>query len=211
MANLIHTTEKMHPKDLLPHPKNYRQHPPKQLKHLMESIKQHGFYRNIIVAEDLTILAGHGVVKAALQLKLESIPVIRLHITPTSPAALKVLAGDNEIANLGESDQKSLLDILTELKEADELFGTGFDVESIDGLFQKVDPHMFAEEHWAGMPEFTQEDQRAHRRLIVNFESEEDVRLFAEKIGATITDLTRWVWYPPQERERKDTEYLTDD
>jgi hypothetical protein len=56
------TTELIAIKELKPHPRNYRSHPEDQLVHLVNSIKQHGFYRNVVVAKDNTILAGHGVV-----------------------------------------------------------------------------------------------------------------------------------------------------
>src|SRR5262245_55372260 len=70
------------------HPKNYREHPPEQIEHLKRSIREHGFYRNVVVARDDTILAGHGVVAAARHLGLKTMPVIRLAIDPDTPAAL---------------------------------------------------------------------------------------------------------------------------
>lgn len=47
---------------LKPHPRNYRTHPEDQIAHLIESISKHGFYRNVVIAKEGTILAGHGVV-----------------------------------------------------------------------------------------------------------------------------------------------------
>ncbi len=97
---------------LKPHPRNYRQHPEDQLLHLMESIKQNGLYRNILVSKDLTILAGHGVSKACERLEMKEVPVIRLDVDSESPQALKILAGDNEIGHLGEIDDRALTEIL---------------------------------------------------------------------------------------------------
>lgn len=51
--------------DLRSHPRNYRKHPAKQLTRIRESLRDHGFYKNVVAAEDLTILTGHGVVLAA--------------------------------------------------------------------------------------------------------------------------------------------------
>ena len=65
-------------KDLRPHPRNYREHPEDQLAHLKQSIQKHHIYRNIVIARDGTILAGHGVVEAAKALGLETIPGCRL-------------------------------------------------------------------------------------------------------------------------------------
>ena len=57
--------------DLTPHPQNYRDHPQDQIAHIVRSIEEHGFYRNVVVAKDNTILAGHGVVQAAQQLGMK--------------------------------------------------------------------------------------------------------------------------------------------
>ena len=54
--------------DLKPHPRNYRGHPEGQVAHLEQSLRDHGIYRNVVVANDNTILAGHGVIVAAQKL-----------------------------------------------------------------------------------------------------------------------------------------------
>jgi ParB-like chromosome segregation protein Spo0J len=61
---------------LKPHPRNYRIHPDDQLEHIIKSIQEHGFYRNVVAARDGTILAGHGVVQAALKMGLKGVPVV---------------------------------------------------------------------------------------------------------------------------------------
>ena len=64
MPELTYPVESVAIETLKAHPKNYKKHPIKQLEHLMKSIEEHGFYRNVIIAKDSTILAGHGVVQA---------------------------------------------------------------------------------------------------------------------------------------------------
>lgn len=122
---------------LKPHPRNYRHHPAEQLKHIVESIRQHGFYRNVVAAKDGTILAGHGVVLAAKQLKLATVPVVRLEVGPNDKRALRLLAGDNEIANGAENDEALLAKLLGEFS-ADELLGTGFDEAGVDALLREI-------------------------------------------------------------------------
>ena len=112
--------------DLRAHPRNYKAHPPEQIKHLAAAIEQHGVYRNIVVARDNTILAGHGVVQAARSLGLKTIDVCRLDLDPASPEALKVVIGDNEISRLGEVDDQLLSELLKEV-EGIGLVGSGFD------------------------------------------------------------------------------------
>ena len=108
------------------HPRNYNHHPDDQIEHLAASILENGFYRNVVVASDSTILAGHGAADAAKRAGLTAIPVRRLDIDPESPQALKILAGDNEVATLAAKDDEQLVAILDELRKADEdLLGTG--------------------------------------------------------------------------------------
>jgi len=114
-------------KDLKPHPSNYREHPDDEIKHLIDSIKENGIYRNIVIAKDNTILAGHGVVMACKKIGIESIDVIRLNIESSSPEAIKVLIGDNEIAHLGMINDRQLSELLKTIKEQDDLIGTGYD------------------------------------------------------------------------------------
>ncbi len=94
--------------DLRPHPRNYQGHPDDQLDHLIESIKANRIYRNIVIAQDNVILAGHGVVSAARKMGMDEIPVVRLEFDSDDPRALKVLTGDNEISHLAERDDRVL-------------------------------------------------------------------------------------------------------
>lgn len=112
---------------LIPHPRNYRSHPQEQIDHIRASLREHGFYRNVVATSDLTILAGHGVVMAAEQEGMTSVPVIVIDTKPDSAQALKILAGDNFVAQMSEDDDAALRDILADLKVSDDLLGTGFD------------------------------------------------------------------------------------
>src|SRR5262245_35987685 len=115
--------------DLRAHPRNYRQHPEDQLAHLEHSLREHGFYRNVVVARDLTILAGHGIVTAARRVGYASVPVHRLDLDPSSPKALKILAADNELPRFAETDDRALSELLRQIREEDVsgLLGTGYD------------------------------------------------------------------------------------
>ena len=195
--------------EIKPHPKNYREHPPEQITHLMESIKSHGFYKNVVVSSDNIILAGHGVTKAAEKLGLKEIPIVRLPFPSTDPKALKVIAGDNEIGRLGGVDNDVLAQILSEIKDIDpaELLGTGFDEQSLANLIESINPieeiheSVDAMAEWVGMPDYKHEDQTAVRQMIVSFKCNEDVDAFGKLTGNTITDKTKSVWYPPAERK----------
>jgi hypothetical protein len=192
---------------LKPHPRNYQKHPQDQLDHIKQSITDNGFYRHIVVANDYTILAGHGVTEAARQLGFDTVPVIRLPIGPESSKALKIMTGDNEINNLAEVDDRLLTELLKEILHVDDsaLLGTGFNDEQLALLAMVSRPASeiadFDEAaEWVGMPTF--ENDGPKDKLIVHFESEDDKLDFAASIGYTITNRTKYIYWP--DRERRD-------
>jgi hypothetical protein len=188
------------------HPRNYREHPDDQLEHIIESIREHGLYRNIVIARDGTILAGHGVVKAVHKMGSEYIKVRRLDLDPNEPRALKVLTGDNESGRLAEVDDRALTEILKEIKDfdVDGLLGTGFDEMMLANLAFVTRPQSeiadFDEAaHWVGMPEFERDPQPM--KVIINFRNEMDRAEFARILGLNFTDRTKSAWWPPKEKE----------
>lgn len=195
---------------LKPHPRNYRAHPDDQLEHLGESLKEHGLYRNVVIAQDGTILAGHGVVEAARRVGLEEVNAVRLPIDPESPAALKVLTGDNEIEHLAEQDDRLLSELLKEISESDPLalLGTGYDEHMLANLVFVTRPASEIRDfdeaaHWVGMPEHGEGPETV--KLIISFESEADRGRLMELIGASVikkaTGESWSIWWPEKERE----------
>jgi hypothetical protein len=51
-------------------------------------------------------------------------------------------------------------------------------------------------EHWVGMPEFEQEDDDAYQTIVVHFDDEDAVTRFGELMEQTVTNKTKWIWYP---------------
>lgn len=189
---------------LRPHPRNYRSHPDDQLQHIIKSITEHGFYRNIVVAKDNTILAGHGVVQAAVKMGIAQVPVIRLPIDPNEPLALKVLTSDNEISRLGEVNDRLLTDLLKEILTTDDLMGTGFDEQQLSALLMVTrlpDALLPKNEHeeWHGMPGYEPGDPG--ERLIVQFRTVADREQFVKVHAIVVTKqgANSWsAWWPPQ-------------
>jgi len=126
--------------DLKPHPRNYRAHPAAQLEHLVASQEQFGVYRNVVIAKDGTILAGHGVVEAARQRGDETIPAVRMEVGPNSEKALKLMVLDNQVSRLAEDAEDDLAALLKEIGDADNLLATGYDSESLGDLLLKLSP-----------------------------------------------------------------------
>jgi hypothetical protein len=125
--------------DLKPHPRNDGYHPPEEIAHLKQSLTEHGVYRNVVVAQDGTILAGHGVVEAARAVGWTHLPGQRRPYGPEDPRALKILVGDNHIARLREQNDATLAALLKDLAADDGLglLGTGFDTVALETLLAK--------------------------------------------------------------------------
>jgi len=199
----------MEVEDLTPHPRNYREHPEDQLAHIIKSIEEHGFYRNIVVANDNVILAGHGVVKASKRIGLKTVPVIKLDIDSNSSKALKVLAGDNELGRLAEVDDRELSKILKEIMEMDVegLLGTGYDEMMLANLVMVTRPSneiasIKEAAEWIGMPDY--EPKENALRINIQFRNAEDRQKFAEISGMNTgkpDGLTWSYWWPHREKE----------
>lgn len=195
--------------DLKPHPRNYQQHPKEQLQHIIESINTHGFYRNVVVARDNTILAGHGVTLAAKTMGRTEVPVIRLDIDPNSPEALKVLVSDNEINNLAQVDDRELTELLRTIMQDDMvgLLGTGFDEAQLAALVMVTRPAseirgMSEAAEWLGMPDY--EEYTEPLRATISFLTPEDRTNFFAFLGipeAPMTGRSSTVWWPPKQTD----------
>jgi len=189
---------------LSPHPRNYRDHPDDQLDQIEASIRSSGFYRNIVIARDGTILAGHGVALTAERMGLEEVPVVRLDIDPDSPTAMRVLISDNEIGKGADSDDRALTELLRDLaNDADGLPGTGYTDEQLLALIyttrhdEEVDG-LDAAAEWVGMPDY---DAGAKpTTLVIRFTSKQDREQYVKETGLEIdkrgdaTWSTRWPW-----------------
>jgi len=188
--------------ELKPHPRNYQQHPEIQLRHIMKSIETHGFYRNVVVAKDNTILAGHGVTEAATRLGIQEVPVIKMDIEPNDARAIKLLTGDNEIGNLAVVNDRMLTELLKEVMGDSEagLSGTGFDEGQLSTLLMITRPTSEIKDkneaaEWIGMPDF-EVTGGPYKQMLVSFASEEDRQEFARLLGYKLTEKTKSVWFP---------------
>ena len=102
--------------DLAPYAKNARQHPPEQIEQIAASMERFGFTIPMLVAEDGTIIAGHGRLMAAAQLGLAEVPVMVARGWSEEDRRLYTLA-DNRLAEIAEWDPEMLRIELGELRE----------------------------------------------------------------------------------------------
>lgn len=123
------------PTSLRPWPNNPRTHNDKQLAKLKACIQKFGFTVPPIVDESGTILSGHGRVQAAIELKLDTIPVRILSGLTEAQKRAYVIA-DNKLGQLSGWDENLLKQELFLLSETDfEIELTGFSTAEIDVMF----------------------------------------------------------------------------
>lgn len=117
-----------------PFSSNARAHSRKQIQRIVGSIKQFGFTNPLLIDNDNEIIAGHGRYEAAQQLKLKTVPAIRLHhLDDAGKRALRL--ADNRIAELSRWSPELLASELSVLIETDfAVEVTGFDAIDLDKI-----------------------------------------------------------------------------
>jgi hypothetical protein len=123
---------------LRPYSGNARTHSPKQIKQIARSIERFGFNNPVLIDDDNQIIAGHGRVEAAKQLKLKTVPCVRLsHLTEDDKRAY-VLA-DNRLAEKAGWDNEVLAIELQHLVDVGfDLDLTGFEPAETDLIIEGI-------------------------------------------------------------------------
>lgn len=125
--------------DYTPHPRNYNRHDTRQIQRIAKSLEMFGQVRSIVVWAGY-ILAGHGVVEAALSLGWAELRADVLPDGYPEELALAYIAADNELGRLSDPDQAQLAQILEESRQYDErlIEAIGFDRSEFDALLAEV-------------------------------------------------------------------------
>ena len=209
--------------DLTPHPENYRVHPQVQLDHIITSIRESGFYRNIVASADGFILAGHGTIEASRQMGITEVPVVRLDVNHDHPLALKVLVQDNYLGKFAVDDDRQVALLLETISEVDELAGTGFTEEMVNVVLMattpkgEVDMDFDADEEWPdNLPDFDGAPRLA-RRFTIDFMTEKDRDDFFKqypdlKATRRKSDFHYGTWWPDDsQQDLKSIEFVQGD
>ena len=119
---------------LIPAANNPRTHSKKQISQIAASIEEFGFTNPVLVDKDLNIIAGHGRVAAAKQLKMKEVPILRIeHMSETQRRAY--IIADNQLALRAGWDEGILAIELQALGDLNfDLELTGFDMGDIDRI-----------------------------------------------------------------------------
>lgn len=185
---------------LIPYARNARTHSDAQVAQIAASVKEWGWTTPVLVDEEGGVIAGHGRIMAARKLGIEEVPVMVAKGWTEAQKRAYVLA-DNQLALNSGWDMDFLRVELQELQEIDfNLDLTGFDAGQLANIFLDVEEGQTdASEEWKGMPEYEGLDP-CYKKVVVNFENEEDFQTFFRLISQKCTDKTKSVWYPEKER-----------
>jgi hypothetical protein len=126
------------PHELIPWERNPRRH---NMPALRQSIERFGF-RNVIVVNGRTntIEAGHGRAQAAIDLGIETVPVLFVDDDDATAAAYAI--ADNRQTEIGGWDEDALVPLLQELQAQGDaaLVGIGYTDDDIAALLRRVTP-----------------------------------------------------------------------
>src|SRR5512134_3866321 len=124
---------------LKPYAKNARTHAEDQIARIAASLIEYGWTQPILIADDGTVIAGHGRLLAAQRLELTHVPVIRLaHLSGAQARAYRI--GDNQLALAASWDEETLAAEIHALNgEAYDLGLLGFDEGEIERMLAPLD------------------------------------------------------------------------
>jgi len=122
---------------LIPYVNNAKIHGKSQLKKLKQSISEFGFLTPCLIDQDFNIIAGHGRVMAAKELKMEKVPCVFVEGLSEQQRRAYILA-DNRLGELGEWDMDLVCEELKALKDEDfNIELTGFDLNDLGQEIEK--------------------------------------------------------------------------
>jgi len=206
--------------ELLEAPVNPKEH---DLPGIGASMRRFGYTDPMMIDERTgRLVRGHGRREELLSMKqTESKPPLRVQVRDDGEWLIPVVRGvsfnsddealayslaDNKLTEKGGWNTQMLADVLSGLTERggdDALKGTGFNDVDLAKLGQlvEIDPN----DLWKEMPEFEQNDLEFEQEITVRFMARDDVKLFAEIIGQTVTEKTKSIWFPKQEFDQHGT------
>lgn len=133
----IEKIENVDVKKLIPYGNNAKIHGKHQLEKLKESISEFGFLTPCLIDKDFNLIAGHGRVLAAKELKMKTVPCVFVEGLTETQRKAYILA-DNRLGELGEWDMELVAKELLDLSE------DGFNIDltgfSIDDSFLDGEP-----------------------------------------------------------------------
>ena len=131
---------------LNPNPKNPNKHPDSQIELLSKNIKYLGWRHPITVSKRSGfIVAGHGRLMAAKKLGVQIVPVDYQDFNSDADE-MAVLVADNRLAELSETSEEDLKNILYELDGKIDIDLTGFSDAEVEQLLRDINTDVLDED-----------------------------------------------------------------
>ena len=199
------TIHMLAPGEIADHPLQHKAHPPQQREAMAALCREIGIagvllvYRSPGNAGQLTAIDGH--LRKSLD-PHQPWPCVLLDVDDDEAAYL--LLTHDEIGRLAEllrAQTATLMQLVQSGEHAVRQLLTDLAVrESVIPVLPQTAAANDPAAEWGGMPEFAQEDQLGWKQLIVHFEGPEALQAFARLVEQSITEQTRWIWYPYKPR-----------
>lgn len=198
--------------DYRPDPANANQGTERGVFMVEESLQQTGAGRSIVVDKNGIIIAGNKTQQGAADSGITEVIEVETNgnqLVVVKRTDLDLLSDDKRARLLAYYDNRAsqvgldwnIEQLIADLDDGMDLSGLWFEGE-LERLIHPGDP-IDPNAEWTGMPEFEQDDLLAAYSLKVNFKSLEDLQAFAKLIEQNLTEHTRSVWYPREERANK--------
>lgn len=199
------------PFSLVDNSANYRKHPTAQRRALESTISEVGYVQPVLVnIHNNHIVDGHLRVEIAREHAVTQIPVVYLDITEDEE--LYLLSTIDPITNMATIDQKLFDDLLGVISSESQIINDMWESMQNEKLIASYSSTSYTHEGeqpptapnaydiYVGMPEYKHENLRSYRSIVVHLRNEEDLIEFAKLMEQNVTDKTRFLWYPFQER-----------
>lgn len=117
--------------EIVRYAKNAKIHGEEQVKRLQASLREFGFVKPLLIDEDGNLIAGHGILTAAVAEGMEAVPCVLAEGLTEAQRRAYILA-DNRLSELSSWDQATVDLELGDLGDLDfDLGVTGFDLEDL--------------------------------------------------------------------------------
>ena len=199
MLRAMPEIRQLRPDQLIPYVRNPRTHTDQQIDRIAKSIARFGFTNPILIDKNLGIIAGHGRLRAALQLRLDTVPTIELtHLSDAEKKAY--IIADNKLALDAGWDNDLLMAEVNDLRLADmDITLTGFSELELSVFAGDVAD---VSQLWQAMPSFHQDDKLGFHHLVVHFKDQEAIDSFAAMVQKPVSTATKYLWFPEIEIDR---------
>lgn len=176
--------------DIIPWEHNPRHITEKQASELTKSIRKFGLPQPLLIGPENQLYDGHQ--RQSLLAILEEFGPDTLVDVRVSSRALTEEEHKELIIRLHENTGQWDFDTLANVYDADELIDWGFPQWKLPAIGEFDDPY----EIWQGLPEYDQETQKGHARIVVHFDDAKALARFAELVGQELNEKTVSIWFP---------------